>query len=1312
MNNRTRLSEGRYRACGFAGLILFLASLLAGASDLDRYRDASHYVTTGTVNGLTLLIDFPDDQSVPAYNAAAMNNMMTQVGFPGFGGVGYPTVGSLRDYFRIASRQRFDYIGSVFNFSTNYNNGGGSNGFYRASLSKTNYGVGHGAAFLAVISNALAAAKLQGFDFSTLTTDSHSNVVGLTVLYANTNTPVYGPAGQAVDWCPPTNGSSPFFTADGVGFRWYAISTVGRASAPYWPEINMTSHECAHMLAGWTDMDSRTQTGCGDGSFCLMSSGGGGNVQNPPLPSAYLRSQIGWIDIVDIYSNTPPQEVVLTSARTICYRYKNPNNTNEFFLVELRDSFDVGAMGYALAIWHVDVASPYLSGYYTVNTATQHCRCVLMQADNKLDLENSANNGTLADLFFSPNPDRFDDYTAPAAHWWNGSNSCFALGQISRRSQALRFCVNPLVLNANQTVRGVVGSPFSYLVQRRAGINFTLTADSLPAGLALVGNAITGTPTSAGTTTVTLVADTGINCYSYPLTLKLVAGAAPVIDSPLNITVAFPGCFLRYAITAAGAEPITYAYTNGPTPPHNTLLSGGVFSNGTFSGMLMGVGTFTNNLAISVSNAFGCDTQLLNIALSYYQAPGVTNGAALPATGQVGTAYHFAFAYADDPAPVFAVTAGALPSGLSLSYDGVLSGTPMAAGSYTGVITAGNTYPSVFTQAFAMTIVAPPVIILNPVSQTHHVGALASFSVAATGTAPLYYQWQKDETNRAGASATNYVLNSVALSDAGAYRCVVTNSAGATTSAVATLSVNVPTPTLTSTPEPTRTATPLPTVTPTVSVAPTSSPTSTPTSTSTATPTSTAVATPLPTPTATLAPSLDVPADVNASLGFFTDKVLITWARVTNATGYEVLRHVTNDVLSVTRTNPIDGMTTTQYHDTAATQDLLYYYWVRATNASGKSAVSSHVIGWRAMDPTPTALPTVLPTATPWVTGTPTLSPTPLPTPTVVATATLNPWVTATPTPVVTALPGLTPTPTPSPMVTSVVTVTPGPGATPMPTPGPASGFASLAVYEESQGLWHVLRPGTFATHSVILGGRGFMPVPADYDADGHTDYAVYSPASGIWMVMLSGQGNAGVSAGFGGSDDAPVPQDYDGDNKADLAIYQAATGEWRVLLSGSDYAVVILTGFGNLGVNPTPGDYDGDNRADPGLYSPSIALWSVMLSAQGYLHISASFGGHNYRACPADFDGDRRMDPAIYSETTGLWIVMKSGSGYALIALTLGGPGFVAVPCDIDGDGKADYAVYQQSTGLWAIALSGSGYALASTYWGGPDFAPVGAMR
>jgi M6 family metalloprotease-like protein len=778
---------------GLVCFVLVLANLSTSASDVDRYRDASYYVTTGTVVGMTLLIDFPDDQAVTNYNASVMNNLMTQIGFKGFGGVGWTTIGSLRDYFLAASSHRFDFICSVFNFSTNYNNGGGSNGYYRASLTKTNYTVGHEAAFFAVVSNALAAAKAQGFDFSTLTTDSHGNVVGLTVLYANTNTAAFGPAGQYMDWSPPTNGSTPFYTADGVNFRWYAISRIGQ-DTPSWPEINITSHECSHMITGWSDMDSRTETGVGNGSFCVMSCGGGGNPQNPPLPSAYLRSRVGWIDIVDVASNTPPQDAMLTSARSTCYRYKNPASTNEYFLVELRDSSDAGGTGYALAIWHVDEASVLLSNYYgSTNTPTKHCRCQLIQADSKLDLENSVNDGTIDDLYFSPNVDRFDDYTTPATHWWNGSNSFFAIGQISSRSPALRFCINPLVLNANRTVRGVAGIPFSYALQTRAGIAFTLTAVTLPGGLSLVGNTITGTPTSAMTTNVMLIANTGATSYTYPLTIKIVDGAPPVIDSPLNVGITFPGCYLRYDLTATGADPITYACTNGPTQPHNTLLSGCSFTNGTLSGALSGVGYFTNNLIITASNVFGCDTQVLNIALSYYSAPAIANGSSMPSTGHLGTAYNFAFTYSDNPAPVFSVTVGALPTGLSLSYDGVISGTPTVTGSYTGLITAGNTSTSVFTQAFAITISPwPAAITYNPVSRTNDPGTQASFIVTATGTPPLFYQWQTNGINIAYATNATYTIASVTTRDAGSYRCLVSNIVNIATSAIATLTVSAP----------------------------------------------------------------------------------------------------------------------------------------------------------------------------------------------------------------------------------------------------------------------------------------------------------------------------------------------------------------------------------------------------------------------------------------------------------------------------------------------------------------------------------------
>ena len=706
------------------GLALYLLARVTAplcASPVDQYRDASYYVTTGSVVGLTLLIDFPDDQATTNYNAAAVNNMLTQTGFKGFGGYGSTALGSMRDYFRLASNNRFDFIGTVFAFSTNYNNGGGSNGFYRAPLPKANYGAGHETAFFGVISNALAAVQAQGFNFNTLTTNSHGTVVGMTVLYASTNNAVFGPAWQALDWSPPTNGSTPFFTAtNGASFRWYAVCTVCQASPPY-PQINATSHECSHMLTGWTDMDGRTQTGNGNGPFCVMSSGGGSNNQYPPLPSAYLRATLGWIDIIDIVSNTPPTETLLTSARSTCYRYRNPANTNEYFLAELRDAGDAGSSGYGLAVWHVDEASPFLSGYYgTSNTPSKHCACQLLQADNRMDLENARNTGSVDDLYFSPNANRFDDYSSPSAHWWNGADSGFAISQISSRAPALRLTINPLVLNANGILHGLTNTPFVYLLQTRPGTTCTLTATNLPPGLALSGSTITGTPVSVGASTVVLTADAGNARYNYALTIKIAGNAAPLIDSPLNIAIPLYGNYLHYDITASGATPMTYSHTNGPTPSHNTLLPGWTFSNGTFSGApTTGNGLFTNNLTLIASNSFGADTQTLNIAINVCGLPGITNTAALPTTGRVSTAYNFAFAYPDAVVPVFAVTSGALPDGLALSYDGLISGTPTATGTYTGVISAGNVSTSVFTRTFSIAI-APPITYVLTVDTAGH----------------------------------------------------------------------------------------------------------------------------------------------------------------------------------------------------------------------------------------------------------------------------------------------------------------------------------------------------------------------------------------------------------------------------------------------------------------------------------------------------------------------------------------------------------------------------------------------------------------
>jgi len=86
---------------------------------------------------------------------------------------------------------------------------------------------------------------------------------------------------------------------------------------------------------------------------------------------------------------------------------------------------------------------------------------------------------------------------------------------------------------------------------------------------------------------------------------------------------------------------------------------------------------------------------------------------------------------------------------------------------------------------------ASPSILFQPLSLTVTVGQTATFSVTASGTAPLSYQWVKDGSAVSGAIASSYATPPASMADNGArYAVVVSNSAGNTTSSVAVLTVN------------------------------------------------------------------------------------------------------------------------------------------------------------------------------------------------------------------------------------------------------------------------------------------------------------------------------------------------------------------------------------------------------------------------------------------------------------------------------------------------------------------------------------------
>ena len=82
-----------------------------------------------------------------------------------------------------------------------------------------------------------------------------------------------------------------------------------------------------------------------------------------------------------------------------------------------------------------------------------------------------------------------------------------------------------------------------------------------------------------------------------------------------------------------------------------------------------------------------------------------------------------------------------------------------------------------------------PVITAQPQDRTVTAGQGATFTVAATGAAPLSYQWRQGGTPVSGATGASFAIASAQSSDAGIYTVTVSNAVAAVTSSAATLTV-------------------------------------------------------------------------------------------------------------------------------------------------------------------------------------------------------------------------------------------------------------------------------------------------------------------------------------------------------------------------------------------------------------------------------------------------------------------------------------------------------------------------------------------
>jgi hypothetical protein len=134
----------------------------------------------------------------------------------------------------------------------------------------------------------------------------------------------------------------------------------------------------------------------------------------------------------------------------------------------------------------------------------------------------------------------------------------------------------------------------------------------------------------------------------------------------------------------------------------------------------------------------------------------------------------------------FSVALGREPSGMVIGVVELI----VRGDHWSGSATADAPVEAVFDDLWlGPGQVTAPSIIVQPQSQTVAEGTNVTFSVTATGTAPLRYQWQFNATKVPGATNTTLTLPNVQLVNAGSYTVLVNNAGGTTNSQSATLTV-------------------------------------------------------------------------------------------------------------------------------------------------------------------------------------------------------------------------------------------------------------------------------------------------------------------------------------------------------------------------------------------------------------------------------------------------------------------------------------------------------------------------------------------
>ena len=273
-----------------------------------------------------------------------------------------------------------------------------------------------------------------------------------------------------------------------------------------------------------------------------------------------------------------------------------------------------------------------------------------------------------------------------------------------------------VITTTSPLTAGTVNTAYSTTLTATGGtgaITWAVTTGTLPAGLTLTGNVISGIPTTAGAYSFTITAtDSGTPAQTASLAATLTINAPPPIaittTSPLPEATANAPYQATFA-ASGGIPPYVWTVATGTLPTGLTLAPTGVLSG---TPTTTGSSSFTVNVTDSATTpGTASGAFVLQVVVGALKV----TSSSLP-SGFVGSPYVAQLAANGGIPPyTWSVTAGTLPAGVVLSPAGLFSGTP-------GSVTSSSPTFTV-TDSAGTTAQAPLPLTIN----------------AATGTVPDNY---------------------------------------------------------------------------------------------------------------------------------------------------------------------------------------------------------------------------------------------------------------------------------------------------------------------------------------------------------------------------------------------------------------------------------------------------------------------------------------------------------------------------------------------------------------------------------------------